>query len=76
MTAPAIAPADFAATLPPHAVSATVLLTDAEDRILMLYRARAYPGHPAWWQLSGGLGDLGEQPAAWRRRTPCAMRST
>ncbi len=68
MTAPTIAPADFAATLPPHAVSATVLLTDAADRILMLHQARAYPGHPAWWQLPGGLGDLGEQPVTTARR--------
>ncbi|GAA2787516.1 NUDIX hydrolase [Kitasatospora aburaviensis] len=66
--APLLAPADFAATLPPHAVSASVLLTDAAGRILMLHQARGYPGHPAWWQLPGGLGDPGEDPVATARR--------
>ncbi|MFD0568035.1 NUDIX hydrolase [Kitasatospora gansuensis] len=37
-------------------------------RVLMLHQARAYPGHPAWWQLPGGLGDLGENPLAAARR--------
>ncbi|MFC8452159.1 NUDIX domain-containing protein [Kitasatospora sp. NPDC057223] len=70
MTSPTttIAPADFAAALPPHAVSATVLVTDLSGRILMLHQARPYPGHPAWWQLPGGLGDLGEQPTHTARR--------
>ncbi len=63
-TQPTLAPQDFAAALPPHAVSASVLITDTAGRILMLHQARAYPGHPAWWQLPGGLGDLGEPPLA------------
>ncbi|MFJ9523637.1 NUDIX hydrolase [Kitasatospora sp. NPDC101801] len=67
-TTQAVAPADFAATLPPHAVSAIVLLTDAAGRILMLRQARPYPGHPAWWQLPGGLADLDEQPLTTARR--------
>ncbi|MER5354627.1 NUDIX hydrolase [Kitasatospora sp. NPDC002551] len=61
-TQPTLDPHDFAAALPPHAVSASVLITDTSGRILMLHQARAYPGHPAWWQLPGGLGDLGENP--------------
>ncbi|KQV15979.1 NUDIX domain-containing protein [Kitasatospora sp. Root107] len=65
---PTIAPADFAAALPPHAVSASVLVTDHSGRILMLHQAHAYPGHPAWWQIPGGLGDLGEEPASTARR--------
>ncbi|BAJ32744.1 MULTISPECIES: NUDIX hydrolase [Kitasatospora] len=59
-----IDPAAFAAALPPHVVSATVLLIDTDDRILMLHQARPYPGHPAWWQLPAGLADPGEHPPA------------
>ncbi|MFF7633736.1 NUDIX domain-containing protein [Kitasatospora sp. NPDC008050] len=58
----AIRPEEFAATLPRHVVSAGVLLTDPAGRILMLHQAHAYPGHPAWWQIPGGLADAGEQP--------------
>ncbi|WP_327070636.1 NUDIX hydrolase [Kitasatospora sp. NBC_01250] len=62
MTTMAIRPEEFAATLPRHVVSAGVLLTDPAGRILMLHQAHAYPGHPAWWQIPGGLADAGEQP--------------
>ncbi|MEU5385241.1 NUDIX hydrolase [Kitasatospora cineracea] len=34
----------------------------------MLRQARGYPGHPAWWQLPGGLNDPGEDPPATARR--------
>ncbi|GLW74979.1 hypothetical protein Kpho02_72760 [Kitasatospora phosalacinea] len=54
----------FAAALPQHVVSATVLVTDTDDRVLMLHQARPYPGHPAWWQLPAGLADPGEAPPA------------
>ncbi|MFD8599166.1 NUDIX domain-containing protein [Kitasatospora sp. NPDC059646] len=57
-------PSAFAATLPPHALSASVLLTDEDQRILMLHQARPYPGHPAWWQPPAGLADPGEHPLA------------
>ncbi|KDN80469.1 NUDIX hydrolase [Kitasatospora cheerisanensis] len=57
-------PAAFAATLPPHVVSASVLVSDEDGRILMLHKARPYPGHPAWWQLPAGLADAGEHPLA------------
>ncbi|WP_052441326.1 NUDIX hydrolase [Streptacidiphilus anmyonensis] len=53
---------DFAARLPRHVVSACTLITDPDNRILMLHQAHGYPGHPAWWQLPGGLADLGEKP--------------
>ncbi|WP_371495311.1 NUDIX hydrolase [Kitasatospora sp. NBC_00374] len=62
MTTETLPPDRFAATLPKHVVSAGVLLTDADDRILMLRQARAYPAHPVWWQLPGGLADHGERP--------------
>ncbi|MDH6120413.1 8-oxo-dGTP pyrophosphatase MutT (NUDIX family) [Kitasatospora sp. GAS204A] len=58
----ALPPDEFTAMLPKHVVSAAVLLTDGAGRILMLHQARAYPGHPAWWQLPGGLADAGERP--------------
>ncbi|MFF0390478.1 NUDIX hydrolase [Kitasatospora sp. NPDC004615] len=58
------APAAFAAILPHHAVSASVLVTDEDRRILMLHQARPYPGHPAWWQPPAGLADPGETPLA------------
>jgi 8-oxo-dGTP pyrophosphatase MutT (NUDIX family) len=54
--------AEFAARLPRHVMSACTLITDPGDRILMLHQAHAYPGHPAWWQLPGGLADTGEKP--------------
>ncbi|MFJ8444443.1 NUDIX hydrolase [Kitasatospora griseola] len=57
-------PAAFAATLPRHVVSASVLVTGEDGRILMLHQARPYPGHPAWWQLPAGLADAGEHPLA------------
>ncbi|MFG2697173.1 NUDIX hydrolase [Kitasatospora sp. NPDC048407] len=50
--------------MPPHAVSASVLVTDEDGRILMLHQARPYPGHPAWWQPPAGLADAGETPLA------------
>ncbi|GAB2702771.1 NUDIX domain-containing protein [Kitasatospora kifunensis] len=62
MATVAMRPEEFAATLPRHVVSAGVLLTDPAGRILMLHQAHGYPGHPAWWQLPGGLADAGEQP--------------
>jgi 8-oxo-dGTP pyrophosphatase MutT (NUDIX family) len=62
MATVAMRPEEFAATLPRHVVSAGVLLTDPAGRILMLHQANGYPGHPAWWQLPGGLADAGEQP--------------
>lgn len=55
-------PEQFAAELPKHVVSASVLLTDPDDRVLMLHQAVGYPGHPAWWQLPGGLADPDEPP--------------
>ncbi|GLW59502.1 NUDIX hydrolase [Kitasatospora phosalacinea] len=58
----------FAAGLPRHVVSATVLVTDTDGRVLMLHQARPYPGHPAWWQLPSGLADPGEAPPATARR--------
>ncbi|MFG2698945.1 NUDIX hydrolase [Kitasatospora sp. NPDC048407] len=64
MTSPTIEPSAFAATLPHHAVSASVLVTDEDGRILMLHQARPYPGHPAWWQPPAGLADPGETPIA------------
>ncbi|MEU5383580.1 NUDIX hydrolase [Kitasatospora cineracea] len=54
----------FAASLPRHVVSATVLVTDTDGHVLMLHQARPYPGHPPWWQLPAGLADLGEAPPA------------
>ncbi|MGF1432028.1 NUDIX domain-containing protein [Kitasatospora sp. LaBMicrA B282] len=63
MTTLAMPPDEFAATLPKHVVSAAVLLGDPTGRILMLHQAHAYPGHPAWWQLPGGLADDGERPS-------------
>ncbi|MCX4744293.1 NUDIX hydrolase [Kitasatospora sp. NBC_01287] len=63
MTTLAMPPDEFAATLPKHVVSAAVLLADRAGRILMLHQAHAYPGHPAWWQLPGGLADHGERPS-------------
>ncbi|RKE05150.1 NUDIX hydrolase [Streptomyces sp. TLI_171] len=61
-------PAAFADTLPRHVASACVLLLDDQDRVLMLHQARGYPGHPAWWQLPGGLSDLAEEPATTAKR--------
>ncbi|MEV4615553.1 NUDIX hydrolase [Kitasatospora sp. NPDC049258] len=57
-----VPPDRFAAALPRHVVSAGVLLTDPDGRVLMLRQARPYPGHPVWWQIPGGLADHGEQP--------------
>ncbi|WP_285737184.1 NUDIX hydrolase [Kitasatospora phosalacinea] len=54
--------------MPRHVVSATVLLTDTDGRVLMLHQARPYPGHPAWWQLPAGLADPGEAPPVTARR--------
>ncbi|MGW4697825.1 NUDIX hydrolase [Kitasatospora cineracea] len=54
----------FAASLPRHVVSATVLVTDTDGQVLMLHQARPYPGRPPWWQLPAGLADLGEAPPA------------
>lgn len=62
MTTLAMPPDEFAATLPKHVVSAAVLLADPDGRILLLHQAQPYPGHPAWWQLPGGLADTGECP--------------
>ncbi|MFI1524013.1 NUDIX hydrolase [Kitasatospora cineracea] len=58
----------FAASLPRHVVSATVLVTDTDGHVLMLHQARPYPGHPPWWQLPAGLADPGETPPATARR--------
>lgn len=38
---PSVPPAEFAARLPQHAMSACVLITDTQDRVLMLHQARA-----------------------------------
>ncbi|MFB7675800.1 NUDIX hydrolase [Kitasatospora purpeofusca] len=57
-------PAEFAATLPHHITSAGVLVADDQHRILMLRQAHGYPGHPAWWQIPGGLSDPDETPPA------------
>ena len=62
MTTLALPPEQFAAELPKHVVSASVLLTDPGDRVLMLHQSVGYPGHPAWWQLPGGLADQDEPP--------------
>jgi 8-oxo-dGTP pyrophosphatase MutT (NUDIX family) len=59
---PELPPEQFAAELPKHVVSASVLLTDPADRVLMLHQSVGYPGHPAWWQLPGGLADADEPP--------------
>ncbi|GJF31318.1 hypothetical protein KNE206_40180 [Kitasatospora sp. NE20-6] len=59
---PFLPAAQFTAGLPRHVVSAALLLTDPAGRVLMLHQARPYPGHPAWWQLPGGLADDGERP--------------
>ena len=62
MTTLVLPPEQFAAELPKHVVSASVLLTDPDGRVLILHQSAGYPGHPPWWQLPGGLADPGEPP--------------
>jgi len=62
LTTLVLPPEQFAAELPKHVVSASVLLTDPDGRVLILHQSAGYPGHPPWWQLPGGLADPGEPP--------------
>lgn len=50
---------------PGHPVTASVLITDAEDRVLLVHPARR-PDAP--WALPGGLVEVGESPLVAARR--------
>ncbi|MDX6741726.1 NUDIX hydrolase [Actinocorallia sp. A-T 12471] len=57
MTQPYLPPAQWYETLPTVYVSVVVLLTDADDQVLMVK-----PNYRGYWQIPGGIIEHGEAP--------------
>lgn len=57
MSASLLSPADWYASLPTVYASACMLLTDPDDRVLLVK-----PGYRAWWAIPGGIVEAGEAP--------------
>ncbi|MGW1194592.1 NUDIX domain-containing protein [Streptomyces sp. NPDC002536] len=55
---------------PGHPITASVLITDRQDRLLIAHPAK--PGAP--WALPGSAVELGESPLdAWRWKPPTSV---
>ncbi|MEV8636349.1 NUDIX hydrolase [Streptosporangium sp. NPDC051023] len=63
MSKPYLEPAEWYATLPSAFTSACLLLTDVEDRVLLVK-----PNYRPYWAIPGGTVDLGEEPRSCARR--------
>ncbi|MBB5964222.1 NUDIX domain-containing protein [Planomonospora venezuelensis] len=63
MSQPFLDPAEWYATLPTAFVSACLLLTDTEDRVLLVK-----PNYRPYWMIPGGVIEPGELPQE------CAVR--
>ncbi len=57
MSKPYLEPAEWYASLPSVFVSACLLLTDAEDRVLLVK-----PNYRPYWSIPGGVVEAGEAP--------------